>query len=319
MKWERSDLVVGSVVVTAVLVLLGGFLWLSPLISTQAYPIYTEFDRIDGIAKQAPVVMRGYTVGSVAAIEPRMDPEAGLRFRVRLNIQARLASGDSLVLAEGTVARLVPPPVIGAGLILLEAPPGGGPPLAPGSTIRGVRSEPVLEQVQGLADTLSAEILSAMLVARSLMDSVAAAMGHANLALGHATAALPTLLAGLERQLAAAEALTHDLHAQVGSLAPAALASVDSAHQLLADSRRLIHDIHAAVLSTTPEIHEILAGLDTTTLLLNHFVRQVTERPWRIVTGVRPPPGLYPQPGTPVVEPVEDSDGDGETGVPPGS
>jgi phospholipid/cholesterol/gamma-HCH transport system substrate-binding protein len=318
MKWERSDFVVGVVVVAASLALVGSFLWLSPAISRHAYPVYTEFDRIDGIAKHAHVVMRGYNVGSVAAIEPHMNPQEGLRFRVRLNIHARLASGDSLRIPAGTIARLMPPPVIGAGFIVLEPPRGGGPPLAAGAVIPGVRTEAIVEQMQGLTTNLGDDVLTTMLTARTLMDSMTTAMGHANIALAQATSALPALLEGLQRQLAATEALTADLHMQVAGLTPAAMATIDSAAALMGDSRRLVQELNETLLIAAPDIHEILANLDTTTILFNHFIRQVTERPWRMFTGVRPPAGLSPPPPGPTVEPADTAAREGETRQPPG-
>jgi ABC-type transporter Mla subunit MlaD len=289
MKWERSDLTVGLVIVTAALITMGSFAWLST--TTNAYPLYTEFDRIDGIARQGQVMLRGYTVGSVESIAPRMTDD-GLRFRVRLNIHARLASGDSLLLPEGTVARLVPPPVIGAGMVVLEPPRDGGPPLAPGSFIPGVRTAAVLEQVQGLTVDLTGEAVSTMATARLLMDSLAVALAMTTRALTEATSALPGLLAGLERQLTTTEALTADVHAQFATLAPSLQASVDSAAFLMTHSRRLVEDLHRSIETSTPEIENILANLDTTTIFLSHFVREVSLRPWRLFSGVRPPLGL---------------------------
>ncbi|MFW6331190.1 MAG: MlaD family protein, partial [Gemmatimonadota bacterium] len=165
MKWESSDLTVGVVVLTASIILLGSFLWLSPAVSGRTYPLYTEFDRIDGVAGQADVILRGYAVGRVGAIEPRLAG-GDLRFRVRLDIDSELGDGDSLRLPRGTTARLVPPPVIGAGYILLETPAAGGDPIPPGSTIPGVRTTAMLEQVQGLTTDLSGELLTTMSTAR---------------------------------------------------------------------------------------------------------------------------------------------------------
>lgn len=319
MKWERSDFLVGVVVVAASLVLVGSFLWLSPVRSGHAYPVYTEFDRIDGIARHANVMLRGYNVGSVTAIEPRMDPQRGLRFRVEMSIHARLASGDSLLLPTGTVARLVPPPVIGAGHIVLDAPSDGGAPLAAGSVIPGVRTEAIVEQMQGLSTGLGDEVTATMLTARALMDSVASVMALTSTALVQTTASLPALLDGLQRQLAATEALTTDLHGQLAGLPAAALASMDSVTLLISDSRRLVHDLNETVLTTAPDVQDILANLDTTSLLLTHFVRQLSERPWRVFTGVAPPAGLVPPPSPPPAPPVDEPEAHVETAPPPGS
>lgn len=287
--------------VAAAVIILGSFLWLSPALAGGTYPLYAEFDRIDGVNTQSNVVLRGYAVGRVGAIEPRMAPDGSLRFRVQLDIESRLASGDSLLLPTGTTARLVPPPVIGAGYILLETPDRRGLPLAPGSTLPGIRGTAIIEQVQGITGDVSTQVLSTMAVAQSLMDSVTVAIMTANRALAETSAAIPPLVRGLERQLEATGALTADLREQVNTLSPAALATIDSVNLLLTDSRTLVQDLTGTLAVTTPDIRRILAQLDTTTVLLTHFVREISKRPLNLLSGVDPPPGLVPPPPGPAI------------------
>lgn len=321
MKWERTDLIVGSVVVAALVIVLGSFLWLSPALSARTYPLYTVFDRIDGLAGGANVMMQGYAIGQVGAIEPGLDAAGNMRFRVRMDIRFRLASGDSLFLVRGTKARLVPPAVIGSGYILLEPPDQADSRLEPGSTLPGVRATAVLEQVQGMTDQISGELVKTMQTSRMLMDSMVTAISQAGVAMGQANAlvartaeSLPHLLAGLEQQLTAAESLTVDLRSHVNTLAPAAAASIDTATMLLSDSRRLVQDMNALLASSEPEMAGILANLDTTTILLQHFVRQVSRRPLRMLSGVKPPEGLHP---TGLATPADSAPDSTETGGPP--
>lgn len=301
MKWESSDFTVGAVVVGAALILLAAFLWLSPAVSARTYPLYTEFDRIDGLGQQANVTLRGYTVGSVGAIEPRVASDGSLHFRVRLDIQSTLESGDSLRLPEGTSARLVPPPVIGAGFIVLDPPLSGGAPLEPGATLPGLRATAIVEQMQGISGDVSGQVVETMVTGRELMDSVTSAVLIANRAMLQTSSAIPTLVAGLERQLAVTQQLTEELRGHINTLTPATIASIDSATLLLSDSRRLVNDLQAMVGTTAPEMRDILANLDTTSVLLTHFVRQVSARPWKVMTGVEPPAGLVPPPPGPAV------------------
>ena len=301
MKWESSDFTVGAVVVVATLILLGSFLWLSPAVAGGTYPLYTEFDRIDGLNTQSNVVLRGYNVGRVGAIEPRMTPGGDLRFRVRLDIESELASGDSLLVPRGTTARLVPPPVVGTGSILLETPDNRTAFLSPGDTIPGLRNTAILEQMQGITEDVSGQVLTTMGVARTLMDSVTAAVITANRTLVETSAAIPPLVAGLERQLTATEQLTQDLQARIATLTPEAMATIDSVNYLLSDSRAMVGDLHGTLNATDPQLRRIVANLDTTTILLTHFVKEVTQRPTRLLGGVDPPQGLYPPPpGEPV-------------------
>lgn len=301
MKWESSDFTVGAVVVAAVLILAGSFLWLSPAVAGNTYALYTEFDRIDGVNTQSNVVLRGYVVGRVGAIDPLLTEDGALRFRVQLDIQSSLASGDSLLLPEGTTARLVPPPVIGAGYVLLETPAHRTGTLAPGTTIPGVRNTAIMEQVQGVAEDVSSEVLNTMAMAQNLMDSLSAAVSTANRTLEATSAAIPPLMQSLEQQLEATAALTQDLRQQVNTLSPAALAAIDSVSSLLSDSRGMVGELQGTLVASQPEIYSILAHLDTTSILLTHFIREVSEKPLRILSGVDPPPGLEPPPPGPAI------------------
>lgn len=300
MKWERGDLAVGTFVVLAVAALAGGYLWLSPVLGEDEFAVHAEFARVDGVADQAPVQIAGYPVGRVEAIEPHVGADGAVRFRVRLALAARLPSGEPLRLPSGTVAHLAPPTLsFGQGLISLEPRPGSGF-LADGATIPGVVADDALARVQSAADTLTREVHRTLVSARALMDSLSATTATARQAAQITATSLPRLIATLERDLAAAGALTETARTQLATLGPAATASLDTAALLLADSRRLVASLDRMSVDRGREIEGLVANLDTTTMILNHFVRAGARRPWRFVTGVRPPPELSgaPKPRT---------------------
>ncbi|MBI4410696.1 MAG: MCE family protein [Gemmatimonadetes bacterium] len=297
MKWESSDLWVGTVVVTAILIVAAALLWLSPAIAQRTYAIWTEFEDASGIAEQSPVNLRGFAIGRVGSIRPRIDDAGNLRFRVRLDIRWRLASGDSLYVYEGTRARLVPPPMIGNGYIVLELPERLGRRLEPGAEIPGMRTGDMLGRVQALTSD-TGMILQTVATTRVLLDSLVRAVGLANNMMVQVTGQVPPIMQQLHAQFDLAQALTEDLRTQVSTISPMAVASIDTATMLLADSRRLVLDLNRLLAAREPEIGGILANLDSTTLLLHHFVRQVSARPWKMLTGVQPPAGLNPPAAT---------------------
>lgn len=312
MKWEPADLTVGAVVLGAALILAATLVWLSPAVSQRSYPIFAEFDRIDGIAERAPVYLRGYEVGRVSAITPHLDEGGELVFRVQLNVYRRLASGDSLHLPVGTRARLMPPPVIGTASIVLQPPLRGGAPLEPGDVIPGEREPAILDQVQTLTVELAGELTDAMVSARILIDTLTRTVREANRTVSSANRAvetlgdeLPALLAAVHSQVDAAGLLLDELRSQTGTLLPAAGASIDSLQIVISDSRKLVADVQRLLAASEPEITTILANLDSTALLLHHFVRQISDRPWRIFTGVEPPAGLAQPAAVAVPEPGE--------------
>ena len=293
MKWERSDLGVGLAVVGAIVVLVGTLLWLSPAVSRDTYPLETEFNQIGGIAEQAPVYLRGFEVGRVAGIEPRLGDDGNLVFRVRMNIQALVGSGDSLLLPVGTVARLVPPPVIGSGFITLDLPPDGGRGafLEPGAFIPGMRDTPMLDRVQTVSDSLTAELAVTLETARGLMGTLDQTAGAAGGMIAGSSQEIPLLLQELRQELVLAQQLTADMREHMATLVPTTVATIDSTQRVLSDTRALIQRLDATIAGQTPAIASILANLDTTTMLLEHVSRQVAYRPLSVLRGWQPPVG----------------------------
>ena len=297
MKWESGDLRVGIAVLAALLLLVTAILWLTPTLGDRRQPLYTEFSRIDGIAEQAPVQLNGFTIGRVDDIQPKLSERDGsLVFRVRMKINWKLGSGEALPIPVGTRARLTPPLMaVGnnllVGYIVLEPPArGGGPPLQPGETIPGVRSEAAIDQVQALATGLASDVTVTLVAARTLMDSLGRATSMAQRMAAKTNTELPALFDNLQRDLAIMDSAMRELR----TLTPAAIGGIDSAKVMLSDTRRLVGDMSRMVQQREPQFERVLSNLDTATALLNHFVREVSRRPARVVTGVEAPPGLDP-------------------------
>jgi ABC-type transporter Mla subunit MlaD len=293
MKWERSDLGVGIAVVGAIVVLVGTLLWLSPAVSRDTYPLETQFTQIGGIAEQNAVYLNGFEVGRIGDISPEVNANGALEFVVRMNIQATLDSGDSLLLPVGTVARLVPPLAVGAGSIVLQLPPNPGARgyLPPGSRIPGLRDTPVLDRVQASADSLTGELTVTLEIARDLMGTLNETAYAAGGMIAGTSTEIPLLIEELRRELVLAQALTADLRTHMSTVVPATVATIDSTQRLLSDSRALIARLDTTVARQTPAIASILANLDTTTMLLEHVSRQIAYRPLSVLRGWQPPEG----------------------------
>lgn len=290
MKWERTDLAVGLVVIAAVAVLLAALLWVSPLTGSRTYALYTEFERIDGIARQAPVLLHGYPIGRVSEIEPRVRADGRLVFRVRMDVQRELGSGDTLRLPAGTRARLVPPSVVGTGFLVLEPPAEPeGRALAAGASIAGVRDAAIMDQVAAITPLLNEELVRTLTSARMLMDTLVLTTSTATQTMLATTTQMAPLLATAQQQLLAAGQLTQEMRGHLGALTPAAVATIDSVQGLMSDSRRLLGDVNRMMTARGPEVAGIVANLDSITTLLHHTARQVSARPYRVFTGVAPP------------------------------
>ena len=229
-----------------------------------------------------------------------MAGNGGLLFRLTLDIDHRLASGDSLALPIGTVARLIPPPIrVGTtllvGVIVLETPPNGGPALERGATIRGVRANAALDQATEFMTTFQTELDRTMEKARVLMDTLNGTALAVNRLTDIAHSEVPPLMRSVRAELAVADALLQEvrmLTREVRGITPAAIAAIDTVSRLLAETRGLVGQVNGVVVRREPEIARVLANLDTTTVVLNHFVRELTSRPYRVFRGVEPPPNM---------------------------
>jgi phospholipid/cholesterol/gamma-HCH transport system substrate-binding protein len=297
-KWEQGDLAVGALVLGAVAIALGSTIWFAPAVTDTTVTYYTEFDRIEGMAVQSEVRLRGFTVGRVSAIEP-VRAKNGYRFRVAMRLDARLENGDRFEVPRGTTAQLVPPAVLGAASIALESPDSATGNLAPGSTIPGTRSTAVMDQLNKLAGDLNTDVRRVIVSTLGLLDSLKRTATVATSALSAAEGAvrttqdaLPRLFASVERDLATADTLLKGLQ----QVTPATLKVADSVALLLSDSRKSLAQLTSLATSREPELSRIVANLDTSAVLLRHFAGEVSRSPMRAITGVMPPTPRDPPP-----------------------
>lgn len=291
MKIERGDISVGMTLLAAVVVMVGGWLWLNRA-GSDYFALFTEFDVADGLTEQTPVRLQGFTVGRVRSITPVSTESGSVLFRVELGVEWKYLGDDALRIPEGTLARVTFPPVVGPPYIILEPPPEGGAPLATGADVPGMRTEPFLDQIQVLTGQLSYTVNETLLRTMTLMDSVQGTLSRVDRTLAMTSSAIPELLENLTTSMTNAEALMAKVTAQIDTTAPLMRASLDSANALLGDSRRLVADVEGLLATSQPRAETILASLDSITFVLNHFMRQVAERPTRLLTGVKPPPPM---------------------------
>lgn len=291
MKIERGDVSVGLTLFAAFAAVVGGWLWLTRP-NKDYFALFTEYDVVEGLTEQTPVRLQGFAVGRVQSIAPVSDSAGAVAFRVELRVEREFLGEGGLRIPQGTVARVAYPPVVGPPFILLEPPAEGGIPLEEGAEIPGLRTEPFLDQIQILTGHLSFSVNETLARTVQLMDSVQGTLGRLDQTLATTSSAVVQLQENMNASLAAAEALMAQMSAQIDTTAPSVRASLDSANALLSDSRRVVSDVEGLLATSQPRAETILARLDSLTYLMNHFMKQVSERPARLFTGVKPPPPM---------------------------
>jgi ABC-type transporter Mla subunit MlaD len=287
-RLDKGDIAVGLAVLVAFGLAAGAMIWLSAPLrrDTGAGALYTEFPELAGLAVSDEVTLKGFKLGTVDEITPRISSDGNLVFRVRMSVQWRLADSTRLPLTKGTLARLEPPTVVGQPSIVLYLPPSGRERLGPGATIDGsVGTSPITEVVQ-LADSLEYQLKLTLGKTRGVLDSLSVAAGLAARGVRSTNTAIPNLAAGVARDIASLDSAITSVRGMLGPTT----ATADSARALLGSTRRAIDDLSHSVQGHDANIARIIANLDTTSALLQDFVRQIEAKPARLLTGVKPSP-----------------------------
>lgn len=290
--WEPGDVRTGVLVLGAFVLIVAGVIWGNSTKVQDLAPLYAEFPTLTGVSTETPVMMNGYKVGHVAEIAPVTDSSGTLRFRVKMLVQWH-PGGGAIPYRRGMRVRLIPPPieVLGTAIIRLEPAVGGGVALPPGAMVPMIPYASPLEGAQARVDSLAVEMSKTLSDTRRLLNvlvkTASAATGAATATAGVANTAAEQLnvLAGDTRlRLATADSLMRD----VRTLTPTAKATADSLQALLGDSRKAVARLTKLADANEPQLQHTLASLDTSSALLQHFMRQVSARPLRVITGVKP-------------------------------
>jgi len=76
------------------------------------------------------------------------------------------------------------------------------------------------------------------------------------------------------------------------SVTPATVATLDSVRALLGDSRIAMARATEFLDNNEPQLTSTIANLDQASAVLNNLLREVSRRPIKAITGVKPPPNL---------------------------
>ncbi|MDB4878972.1 MAG: hypothetical protein JWL60_418 [Gemmatimonadetes bacterium] len=292
-RWEPGDLRTGLIVLGAFVCLVGGVIWANTSKVQDVSHLYAEFPTLAGVSTETPVLLNGFRVGTVDEITPLTDSLGRLRFRVRMSVQWHPGGGPGVPYRQGMRVRLIPPAIemIGTALIKLEPPVTPGVALRKDATIPTIPYVSPFEVAQSRVDSIGLELTRTLADTRTLLAVLArtagAATGAAVATAGVANTANEQLaaLAGDTRlRLLTVDSLMRDVRA----LTPSARATADSLQGMLGDSRRAIARLTRLADANEPQLTRTLASLDTSSVLLQHFIRQVSARPLRVLTGVAP-------------------------------
>lgn len=293
MKWEGGDLRVGLLLVTATLVGIGSFLWITPAVSDDSIKYYADFTNVDGLGVQDKVTVEGFEIGRVADIAPSVDSATGkMHFRVEMLVRPRLTGGRPFRVPRGTVAHIGAGGLISGSVIQLDPPARFNGYLQPGSILKGDILPGLNDELKRISGEVGEDVKKTLRTATRLMDSLQVVAHEARSAAANVTdltrqgkEELPILLANVNRDLNGVDSLVRELR----TLSPALKGSLDSVNKLVSDTRKTVNTVNGMMKDREPEVARIAANLDSTAVMLRWFVEQVARRPMRALTGVTIP------------------------------
>ena len=292
----RGHILVGLFVTIAAV----GFAWL--LVSQRKgparYTIVAEFNTLGNINEATKVKLRGFTIGQVNDVEFRPVVEAGeAHFLVELGVEKKYP------VPVGTVAEIRGGGIVGEAHVHLDLTEAGREPLAPGSRVEG-RSDPGMKplmtkikeaaeklgtagqsltqadlggklgglgtNVSRIADDLGRVSQSAdslLLVSRHMMTDMEPGILRT-------LEGLDASMSRLSRTLGRTDTLVAATSEDVRS-------SVRALRLMVERLERVLERVDALVEEKEGEIDETLTNLHAASAA----VREISEHPWKLVTG----------------------------------
>jgi ABC-type transporter Mla subunit MlaD len=299
MRTRTADALVGLLVIgTAVVTLLA-------IVMTRGWTerrvtIYMLSSSVQDLKQDTPVYLRGLAIGEVASISPQVDSGQmrAPRFLLALRLRERFANGVPIQISRGTTGKITTGSLIGAASISLEIPdPPSGVALMPGDTIPGEVVQGWSEGLKEVVDSLKTQVSDILRETRTLLRTVDRTAATAEAQVAATGPELRATLSSARQVLSRLDPMIEQARTTVASTDERMAVLQDSLTLLLADTRQLLH--HADTLTTTvnaltadlaPDIRQTVNNVFVLSAKLEYFMDQVSRRPHRLMTGVRPLP-----------------------------
>lgn len=287
----RQDFIVGLVIVGAIAVVVGALLATSGW-GERRYDLYLRAASAEGLTADSKVLLQGLEVGRVMRVSPRVDSTTRtVSFVAKLSMIERFSGGADLRLPAGTRGRLEPASQISSTvLIRIVLPDSGGRAarlLAEGDTIDSDRKVPVMDQVAEVAQQLSKEVQEVLHRTHQSLERVDAILAQAN-------GVLKDIRPSVETTLADVSTTMNHVNKLVQRLDPGLADSVSHAIALSTRIMLRVDSLAAQAGQMTSENREdvriAVANVTQLTRQLNHLAEQLSRRPYRLLTGVKPLP-----------------------------
>ena len=281
----RQDFYVGLLLVAAIALVVGALIATSGW-GERRYDLYVRVASADGISQGTSVLIQGLDVGQVTSISPRVDSATRrIAFVARLSVKERFEDGSSLQLPVGTRAELVQASQISSAvairLILPDTVGARGIYLHAGDTLDSRRRGSALEAFAEVADELSQRVQEMVRTATQTLVRVQSTLRDV-------TPDVQRTLDGIAATMGRVDSVVERLARR--GLADSVAAAVASTNRLLLRLDTLAGEARSFTMENRGPLRETVTNLTEVSRQLNHFVEQMSRRPFRALTGVKPLP-----------------------------
>lgn len=283
----RQDFYVGLLIVVTIALVVGALIATSGW-GERRYDLYLRVASADGIAQGTPVFIQGLNVGQVTGIAPRVDSTTRrISFLARLSVKERFEDGSSLQLPLGTRAELVQASQISSAVAIRLILPDSVTPASrrlyihAGDTLDSRRRGSALEAFADVAEELSQRVQEMVRTATQTLVRVQSTVRDV-------TPDVQRTLTGVASTMGRLDSLVDRLARR--GLADSVTAAVANTNRLLLRLDSLAGEARSLTLENRGDLRETVTNLTEASRQLGHFVDQMSRRPTRLLTGVRPLP-----------------------------
>ena len=280
----RQDFYVGLLIVVAIALVVGALIATSGW-GERRYDLYLRVANAEGISPDTKALVQGLEVGRVRSISPTVDSVSGtISFVARLSVAEKFADGSSLRLPRGTRAEvdastplapahinLLLPDTVGARRLFVEA----------GDTIRMSRRGSAMEKMAEVADELSQRVQEMVRQATQTLARVQATIRDV-------APNIESTLASVATAMGRVDSLVERMHR--AGLSDSIATVVAGTNRLLVRLDSLAGEARALTTENRADLRATVVNLTEASRQLNHFVDQMSRRPYRALTGIKPLP-----------------------------
>jgi ABC-type transporter Mla subunit MlaD len=288
----RQDFYVGLLIVVAIALVVGALIATSGW-GERRYDLFLRVASADGLSQDTKVSVQGLAVGRVRSVSPRVDSVTRrISFVAQMSVKERFSDGSSLRLPLGTRAEIVQPsqisPAMEVQLILPDTLGRTRGYLQAGDTIDSRRKSGALEAFAQVASDISNDLKDALRQTTRTLVRVQSTVTQTERTLRDVTPDVQRTLGSVATTMGRVDSLVERLHR--GGFADSLAATVAGTNRLLVRLDSLAREARAMTGENRADLRETVANLTEASRQLNHFVDQLTRRPYRAVTGVKPLP-----------------------------